>query len=154
MAKVVGIDLGTTYTVVSIFENGRSVVIPNAEGGRLTPSVAAFLRDGRRLVGQLAKRQAVANPERTVFSIKRHMGRRTYVGDDRLVTQIKRRMGSDYRVTIDGTVYTPEQISAMILSKVKADVESYLGERIEKAVITVPAYFNDSQRQATKDAGT
>jgi len=161
MARVVGIDLGTTYTVMSVFENGRSTVIPNAEGQHLTPSVVAFLGDGKRLVGQLAKRQAVANPERTVFSIKRRMGRQSYLhqdaldgpGDGRIVWQIKRRMGSDYRVRIDGREYTPEEISAMILQKVKADGEADLGEKIEQAVITVPAYFNDSQRQATKDAG-
>lgn len=160
MAKVVGIDLGTTYTVVSFFENGRSLVIPNAEGGRLTPSVVAFLKDGKRLVGQLAKRQAVANPERTVFSIKRYMGRRHLdqeerdrLADGRIITQIKRLMGSEYRVSIDGRDYTPQELSAMILSKAKADAESYLGEGIEKAVITVPAYFNDSQRQATREAG-
>ncbi|PIU55590.1 MAG: molecular chaperone DnaK [Chloroflexi bacterium CG07_land_8_20_14_0_80_51_10] len=135
MAKVIGIDLGTTNSVAAFMENGKPKVIPNAEGGRLTPSVVALTEDGRRLVGQLAKRQAVANPEKTVASIKR-------------------RMGSDFKVNIDGKKYTPQEISSLILSKVKADAESYLGEKVEKAVITVPAYFNDSQRQATKDAGT
>jgi len=134
MAKVIGIDLGTTNSVVAFIENGKPKVIPNAEGSRLTPSVVALTQDGRRLVGQLAKRQAVANPEKTIASIKR-------------------RMGSDFRVNIDGKKYTPQEISSLILHKLKVDAESYLGERIEKAVITVPAYFNDSQRQATKDAG-
>ncbi|MFQ5840863.1 MAG: molecular chaperone DnaK [Thermodesulfobacteriota bacterium] len=159
MARVIGIDLGTTYSVAAVMEGGRPVVIPNAEGGRLTPSVVAFTKDGNRLVGQLAKRQAVANPERTISSIKRHMGRRAFLGPDnlgadRIISQIKRRMGSDYRVKIDEREYTPEEISALILRKVKTDAESYLGGKIEKAVVTVPAYFNDSQRQATKDAGT
>jgi len=135
MAKVIGIDLGTTNSVVAFIEHGKPKVIPSAEGGRLTPSVVALTQDGRRLVGQLAKRQAVANPEKTIASIKR-------------------RMGSDFRVNIDGKKYTPQEISSLILHKLKVDAESYLGERIEKAVITVPAYFNDSQRQATKDAGT
>jgi molecular chaperone DnaK len=135
MAKVVGIDLGTTNSVVAVMEGGEPVVIPNAEGSRLTPSVVAFTKDGQRLVGQLAKRQAIVNPERTIASIKR-------------------KMGTDYKVNIDGKQYTPQEISAMILSKLKADAEKYLGEKITQAVITVPAYFNDSQRKATKDAGT
>jgi molecular chaperone DnaK len=134
MAKAIGIDLGTTNSVAAFIENGKPKVIPNAEGSRLTPSVVALTHDGRRLVGQLAKRQAVANPEKTIISIKR-------------------RMGSDFRVNIDGKKYSPQEISSLILHKLKVDAESYLGERIEKAVITVPAYFNDSQRQATKDAG-
>lgn len=134
MAKVIGIDLGTTNSCVAVMEGGEAVVIPNAEGGRTTPSVVGFSKTGERLVGQVAKRQAVSNPERTVTSIKRHMG-------------------SNYRVNIDGKEYTPQEISAMILQKLKADAESYLGEKIEKAVITVPAYFTDAQRQATKDAG-
>ena len=134
MTKAIGIDLGTTYTVVGTIENGQPKIIPNAEGQRLTPSVVSFAKDGRPLVGQLAKRQASANTERTAFSIKR-------------------RMGSDYRVTIGEREYTPQEISSLILRKVKADAEHYLGERIEKAVITVPAYFNDRQRQATKEAG-
>jgi len=134
MTKAIGIDLGTTYTVVGTIENGQPKIIPNAEGQRLTPSVVSFGKDGRPLVGQLAKRQASANTERTAFSIKR-------------------RMGSDYRVTIGEREYTPQEISSLILRKVKADAEHYLDERIEKAVITVPAYFNDRQRQATKEAG-
>ncbi|MCR4429839.1 MAG: molecular chaperone DnaK [Tepidanaerobacteraceae bacterium] len=134
MGKVIGIDLGTTNSVVAYMEGGQPVVIPNSEGSRLTPSVVAFTKDGERLVGQLAKRQAITNPERTVISIKRHMG-------------------TDYKVNIDGKAYTPQEISAMILQKLKQDAESYLGEKITQAVITVPAYFTDSQRQATKDAG-
>jgi len=134
MTRAVGIDLGTTYTVVAVIEEGRPKIIPNIEGQRLTPSVVAFTREGKPLVGQLAKRQAAANPERTVFSIKR-------------------RMGSDYKMKIDQKEYTPQEISGLILRKVKADAEHYLGEKIEKVVITVPAYFNDRQRQATKEAG-
>lgn len=134
MAKVIGIDLGTTNSCMAVMEGGEPVVIPNAEGGRTTPSVVAFSKNGERMVGQVAKRQAVANPDRTVVSIKR-------------------RMGTDYKVTIDDKSYTPQEISAMILQKMKADAEAYLGEKVEKAVITVPAYFSDSQRQATKDAG-
>ena len=135
MAKVIGIDLGTTNSVVSVMEGGEPVVIANAEGSRLTPSVVGFSKSGERLVGQVAKRQAVSNPERTISSIKRHMG-------------------TDYTVTIDDKKYTPQEISAMVLQKLKTDAEAYLGEKITKAVITVPAYFSDSQRQATKDAGT
>ncbi|MEW6188553.1 MAG: molecular chaperone DnaK [Actinomycetota bacterium] len=134
MAKVIGIDLGTTNSVTAFVEGGRATIMPNSENSRLTPSVVAFTKDGKRLVGQLAKRQAVANPERTIASIKRHMG-------------------SDHRVKIDGKEYTPQEISSLILKKLKTDAENYLGEKIEKAVITVPAYFNDNQRQATKDAG-
>jgi len=134
MTRAVGIDLGTTYTVVAVIEEGRPKIVPNAEGQRLTPSVVAFTAGGRPLVGQLAKRQAAANPERTVFSIKR-------------------RMGSDYKVRIDDRQYTPQEISALILRKVKADAEDYLGEKVERAVVTVPAYFNERQRQATKEAG-
>ncbi len=135
MSKVVGIDLGTTNSVVAVMEGGEPVVIPNAEGSRLTPSVVGFSKSGERLVGQLAKRQAISNPSRTVVSIKRHMG-------------------SDYKVDIDGKSYTPQEISAMILQKLKTDAEAYLGEKVTDAVITCPAYFTDSQRQATKDAGT
>ncbi|HKE36080.1 MAG TPA: molecular chaperone DnaK [Candidatus Baltobacteraceae bacterium] len=135
MAKVVGIDLGTTNSVVAVMEGTQSVVIPNSEGSRTTPSVVAFTKTGERLVGQLAKRQAITNPDRTIASIKRHMGE------------------SDYHVKIDGKDYTPQEISAMILQKLVNDASNYLGERVTKAVITVPAYFNDSQRQATKDAG-
>jgi len=134
MTRAIGIDLGTTYTVVGVIENSQPKIIPNAEGQPLTPSVVSFAKDGQPLAGQLARRQASANPERTVFSIKR-------------------RMGSDYRVTIGEREYTPQELSSLILRKVKADAEHYLGERIEKAVITVPAYFNDHQRQATKEAG-
>ena len=156
MPRAVGIDLGTTYSAVAYLERGRPVVIPNAEGGRLTPSVVGFLRDGSRQVGQLAKLQAVANPEGTVFSIKRRMGRRSYLdlGGDHgeIIRQIKRHMGSDSPVRIGDREYTPEEVSAMILQKVKADAESYLGEKVERAVISVPAYFNVSQRQATVDA--
>ena len=134
MAKIIGIDLGTTNSCVAVMEGGSPFVIPNAEGDRTTPSVVAFKKDGERLVGQVAKRQAVANPENTVISIKRHMG-------------------SDYRVEIMGKKYSPQEISAMILTKLKNDAETYLGEKVTEAVITVPAYFTDSQRQATKDAG-
>ncbi|NLN05997.1 MAG: molecular chaperone DnaK [Firmicutes bacterium] len=134
MSKVIGIDLGTTNSCVAVMEGGQPVIIPNAEGGRVTPSVVAFKKDGERLTGQVAKRQAITNPDRTIMSIKRHMG-------------------TDYRVTIDGKSYTPQEISAMILQKLKQDAEAYLGEKVEKAVITVPAYFTDAQRQATKDAG-
>ncbi len=134
MSKVIGIDLGTTNSVVAVMEGGEPVVIPNAEGSRLTPSVVGFSKTGEILVGQLAKRQAVSNPNRTVASIKRHMG-------------------SDYKVNVDGKSYTPQEISAMILQKLKTDAEAYLGEKVTEAVITCPAYFTDSQRQATKDAG-
>ena len=134
MSKIIGIDLGTTNSCVAVIEGGEPVVITNSEGSRTTPSVVAFTKDGERLVGQLAKNQAVQNPEKTVISIKRHMG-------------------SDYKVDIDGKKYTPQEISAMILMKLKSDAEAYLGEKVTDAVITVPAYFTDSQRQATKDAG-
>ncbi|MGZ3518179.1 MAG: molecular chaperone DnaK [Vulcanimicrobiaceae bacterium] len=133
-AKVVGIDLGTTNSVIAVMEGGQPVVIPNAEGSRTTPSVVAFTKTGERLVGQLAKRQAITNPDRTIMSIKR-------------------KMGTDYKIKIDGKEYTPQEISAMILQKLVNDASNYLGERITKSVITVPAYFNDAQRQATKDAG-
>ncbi|ANR69567.1 molecular chaperone DnaK [Selenomonas sp. oral taxon 126] len=135
MAKVIGIDLGTTNSVVSVMEGGEPTVITNPEGSRITPSVVGFTKDGQRLVGRLAKNQAVSNPDRTISSIKRHMGE------------------ANYHVTIDGKNYTPPEISAMILQKLKSDAEAYLGETVTQAVITVPAYFNDSQRQATKDAG-
>ena len=134
MSKIIGIDLGTTNSCVAVIEGGEPVVIPNAEGARTTPSVVAFSKTGERLVGQVAKRQAITNPERTISSIKRQMG-------------------SNYHVTIDGKNYTPQEISAMILQKLKADAEAYLGEKVTEAVITVPAYFTDAQRQATKDAG-
>jgi molecular chaperone DnaK len=136
MAKILGIDLGTTNSCMAVMEGGEAVVIPNAEGSRTTPSVVGFSKKGEKLVGQVAKRQAVSNPENTVYSIKRHMG------------------DANYRVTLQGKQYKPQEISAMILQKLKSDAEAYLGEEIKQAVITVPAYFNDSQRQATKDAGT
>ncbi|WP_435029706.1 molecular chaperone DnaK [Levyella massiliensis] len=134
MAKIIGIDLGTTNSAVAIMEGGQATIIPNAEGNRTTPSVVAFTKDGERLVGETAKRQAIMNPDRTISSIKRDMG-------------------TDRKVTIDGKAYTPQEISAMILQKLKADAESYLGQSVSEAVITVPAYFTDAQRQATKDAG-
>ena len=134
MSKIIGIDLGTTNSCVAVMEGGEAVVIPNAEGNRTTPSVVAFSKDGERMVGQVAKRQAITNPDRTISSIKREMG-------------------SDHKVTIDGKQYTPQEISAMILQKLKGDAEAYLGQPVSEAVITVPAYFNDAQRQATKDAG-
>ena len=134
MSKIIGIDLGTTNSCVAVIEAGEPVVIPNAEGARTSPSVVAFSKDGERMVGQVAKRQAITNPERTIASIKREMG-------------------SDHRVNIDGKAYTPQEISAMVLQKLKSDAESYLGTKVTQAVITVPAYFTDSQRQATKDAG-
>ena len=134
MAKTIGIDLGTTNSCVAVIEGGEPVVIPNAEGSRTTPSVVAFAKNGERLVGQVAKRQAVSNPDHTIASIKRQMG-------------------TSHKVTINSKEYTPQEISAMILTKLKKDAEAYLGETVTQAVITVPAYFTDSQRQATKDAG-
>jgi molecular chaperone DnaK len=134
MSKVIGIDLGTTNSVVAVMEGGEAKIIPSTEGGNLTPSVVGFSKNGERSVGQIAKRQAVANPARTVVSIKRYMG-------------------TDHKVRIDNRDYTPPEISAMILQKLRADAEAYLGEKVEKAVVTVPAYFSDAQRQATKDAG-
>ena len=156
MAKTVGIDLGTTNSVVAVMEAGEPVVIPNAEGGRTTPSVVAFTKSGERLVGQLARRQAAVNPENTVYSIKRFMGRNYgEVDRERKMVPYKTIAGKDGRVEVEiqGQRYTPEQISAMILQKLKTDAEAYLGEKVTDAVITVPAYFNDSQRQATKNAG-
>ncbi|HVD04151.1 MAG TPA: molecular chaperone DnaK [Candidatus Dormibacteraeota bacterium] len=156
MAKTVGIDLGTTNSVVAVMEAGEPVVIPNTEGGRTTPSVVAFSKGGERLVGQLARRQAAVNPENTVYSIKRFMGRLfNEVEGERKIVPYQVMSGKDGRaeVDVDGTNYTPEQISAMILQKLKADAEAYLGEKVTDAVITVPAYFNDAQRQATKNAG-
>jgi len=156
MAKTVGIDLGTTNSVVAVMEAGEPVVIPNAEGGRTTPSVVAFTKSGERLVGQLARRQAAVNPENTVYSIKRFMGRNyNEVDRERKMVPYKTLAGKDGRVEVEiqGQRYTPEQISAMILQKLKTDAETYLGEKVTDAVITVPAYFNDSQRQATKNAG-
>jgi molecular chaperone DnaK len=156
MAKTVGIDLGTTNSVVAVMEAGEPVVIPNAEGGRTTPSVVAFTKSGERLVGQLARRQAAVNPENTVYSIKRFMGRKfEEVDRERKMVPYKTLAGKDGRVEVEiqGKRYTPEEISAMILQKLKTDAEAYLGEKVTDAVITVPAYFNDSQRQATKNAG-
>ena len=134
MGKIIGIDLGTTNSCVAVMEGGKPTVIVNSEGARTTPSVVGFKDDGTRLVGQVAKRQMVANPEHTVYSIKREMG-------------------SNYKVNIYGKDYSPQEVSAMVLTKLKADAEAYLGQPVTQAVITVPAYFNDSQRQATKDAG-
>ena len=134
MSKIIGIDLGTTNSCVAVMDGGEPVVITNSEGARTTPSVVSFQANGERLVGQVAKRQAITNPDKTIMSIKRHMG-------------------TDYKVNIDGKDYTPQEISAMILQKLKADAEAYLGEKVTEAVITVPAYFNDAERQATKDAG-
>jgi molecular chaperone DnaK len=156
MAKTVGIDLGTTNSVIAVMEAGEPVVIPNAEGGRTTPSVVAFTKSGERLVGQLARRQAAVNPENTVYSIKRFMGRKyEEVDRERKMVPYKTLPGKDGRVEVEiqGKHYTPEQVSAMILQKLKTDAEAYLGEKVTDAVITVPAYFNDSQRQATKNAG-
>src|SRR5712675_2312935 len=156
MSKIIGIDLGTTNSVVAVMEGGEPTVITNSEGGRTTPSVVAFTKDGSRLVGQVAKRQAVTNPENTVYSIKRFMGRRfNEVSQEMKLVPYKVVAGdnSDARVDINGKKYSPPEISAMILNKLKEAAEAYLGEKVTKAVITVPAYFNDSQRQATKDAG-
>ncbi|MCC7365493.1 MAG: molecular chaperone DnaK [Dehalococcoidia bacterium] len=158
MAKVIGIDLGTTNSCMAVMEGGEPVVIPNAEGARTTPSIVAVTKTGERLVGQVAKRQAVTNPENTIFSIKRFMGRK---GDDPEVTRdlklvpynVSRAANGDARVDMGGKDYSPPEVSAMILQKLKADAEAYLGEPVTEAVITVPAYFNDAQRQATKDAG-
>src|SRR5256884_1253452 len=159
MAKVIGIDLGTTNSVIAVMEGGEPTVLENSEGSRLTPSVVAITKSGERLVGQVAKRQAVTNPENTVFSIKRLMGRKY---DDPEVQRtiktvpykITRASNGDVRVVLGGREYSPPEISAMILQKMKVDAEARLGDRVTQAVITVPAYFNDAQRQATKDAGT
>ena len=156
MSKIIGIDLGTTNSVVAVMEAGQPAVIPNQEGGRTTPSVVAFTKSGERLVGQVAKRQAVTNPENTIYSIKRFMGRRfNEVSEEMKLVPYKAAAGEngDARVEIQGKKYSPPEISAMILGKLKEAAEAYLGEKVTKAVITVPAYFNDAQRQATKDAG-
>src|SRR5580692_279705 len=156
MSKIIGIDLGTTNSVVAVIEGGQPAVIPNQEGGRTTPSVVAFTKSGERLVGTVAKRQSVTNPENTVYSIKRFMGRRfNEVSEEMKLVPYKVVAGEngDARVEIQGKKYSPPEISAMILTKLKEAAESYLGEKVTKAVITVPAYFNDAQRQATKDAG-
>ncbi len=158
MAKIIGIDLGTTNSVVAVMEGGEPGVVTNAEGNRLTPSVVGMTKNGERLVGQVAKRQAVTNPENTIFSVKRFMGRKLsdpIVQRDRelLPYRLAAATNGDTRVLLDGREYSPQEVSAMVLQKIKADVEAYLGEPVTQAVITVPAYFNDSQRQATKDAG-
>src|SRR5690349_9912708 len=154
--KVIGIDLGTTNSVVAVMEGGQPAVIVNQEGARLTPSVVAFSKDGERLVGQVAKRQAVTNPENTVFSIKRFMGRKfeeVTSEVSRVPYKVVREPNGDAWIDARGKRYSPPEISAMVLQKLKQAAEDYLGERISDAVITVPAYFNDAQRQATKDAG-
>src|SRR5918993_1125357 len=155
MSKIIGIDLGTTNSVVAVMEGGEPVVITNPEGGRLTPSVVAFTRSGERLVGQVAKRQAVTNPENTIFSIKRFMGRRfDEVSEEmKMVPYTVTAAGNDVRVKALDKEYAPPEISAMILQKLKQAAEEYLGQSVTRAVITVPAYFNDAQRQATKEAG-
>ncbi|MDX6559582.1 MAG: molecular chaperone DnaK, partial [Blastocatellia bacterium] len=157
MSKIIGIDLGTTNSVVAVMEGGEPIVINNSEGGRTTPSVVAFAKDGSRLVGQVAKRQAVTNPENTIYSIKRFMGRRfSEVAEEMKQVPYKVQgsgAGGDVRIVAGGKEWSPPEISAMILQKMKQSAEDYLGQKVEKAVITVPAYFNDSQRQATKDAG-
>src|SRR2546423_7031351 len=156
MSKIIGIDLGTTNSVVAVLQGGEPVVIPNQEGARTTPSVVAITKTGERLVGQVAKRQAVTNPENTVYSIKRFMGRRyDEVGEEtrRVPYKVVAGPHQDARVEISGKAYSPPEISAMILGKLKTAAEDFLGEKVTKAVITVPAYFNDAQRQATKQAG-
>ncbi|MEO5859637.1 MAG: molecular chaperone DnaK [Pyrinomonadaceae bacterium] len=156
MSKIIGIDLGTTNSVVAVMEGGEPVVITNSEGGRTTPSVVAFTKDGNRLVGQVAKRQAVTNPENTLYSIKRFMGRKFDEVQDEIKQvpyKVEKAGNGDVRVTADGKQYSPPEIAAMVLQKLKQSAEDYLGSKVEKAVITVPAYFNDAQRQATKDAG-
>lgn len=156
MSKIIGIDLGTTNSVVAVMEGGEPVVITNSEGGRTTPSVVAFTKDGNRLVGQVAKRQAVTNPENTLYSIKRFMGRKfDEVSDEikQVPYKVERASNGDVRISVDGKQYSPPEIAAMVLQKLKQSAEDYLGSKVEKAVITVPAYFNDAQRQATKDAG-
>src|SRR5438094_2279478 len=156
MGKIIGIDLGTTNSVVSVMEGGQPTVIANQEGARTTPSVVGFTKSGERLVGQVAKRQAITNPENTVFSIKRFMGRKSdEVSEEMKMVPYKvtRASNGDARVDVQTKLYSPPEISAMILQKLKQAAEDYLGEKVDRAVITVPAYFNDSQRQATKDAG-
>ncbi len=159
MAKVIGIDLGTTNSCVAVMEAGEPVVIPNVEGGRTTPSVVAVSKTGERMVGQVAKRQAITNPDNTIYSIKRLMGRKFTDEDVQrdlklLSYNVSQAPNGDAQVQLGDRAYSPPEVSAMILQKLKADAEAYLGEPVTEAVITVPAYFNDSQRQATKDAGT
>src|SRR3954463_4631233 len=156
MGKIIGIDLGTTNSVVAVMEGGEPVVITNSEGGRTTPSVVAFTKDGNRLVGQVAKRQAVTNPENTLYSIKRFMGRKyDEVSDEikQVPYKVEKASNGDVRINVEGKQYNPPEIAAMVLQKLKQSAEDYLGQKVEQAVITVPAYFNDAQRQATKDAG-
>ncbi|MFM9905157.1 MAG: molecular chaperone DnaK [Pyrinomonadaceae bacterium] len=156
MGKIIGIDLGTTNSVVAVMEGGEPIVITNSEGGRTTPSVVAFTKDGNRLVGQVAKRQAVTNPENTLYSIKRFMGRQfDEVGDEikQVPYKVEKASNGDVRINVDGKQYNPPEIAAMVLQKLKQSAEDYLGSKVDQAVITVPAYFNDAQRQATKDAG-
>ena len=156
MAKIIGIDLGTTNSVVAVMEGKDAVVITNEEGSRITPSVVAYTKEGERLVGQVAKRQAITNPEKTVYSIKRFMGRRfNEVQDEmkRVPYHVAEGPNGDARIEIDGKQYSPPEISAQILLKLKRAAENYLGEKVTDAVITVPAYFNDAQRQATREAG-
>ena len=156
MSKIIGIDLGTTNSVVAVMEGGEPLIITNAEGGRTTPSVVAFAKDGNRLVGQVAKRQAVTNPENTLYSIKRFMGRKFDEVQDEIKQvpyKVEKASNGDVRIEAEGKQYSPPEIAAMVLQKLKQSAEDYLGAKVEKAVITVPAYFNDAQRQATKDAG-
>src|SRR5687767_4015968 len=156
MAKTIGIDLGTTNSCMAVLEGGEPTVIPNAEGGRTTPSVVAFTKDGQRLVGAPAKRQQVTNPQATIFSIKRFVGRKwDEVSEEMTIVpyEVIKGENGDARVQVEGKQYAPEEISAMILQKLKADAESYLGQPVTDAVITVPAYFNNAQREAAKDAG-
>ena len=156
MAKIIGIDLGTTNSVVAVMVGGEPIVVPNQEGSRLTPSVVGFAKGGERLVGQVAKRQAITNPENTVYSIKRFMGRR-YEEVSHEISIVPYKVvaapNGDARVQVMSKQHSPPEISAMVLQKLRSAAEDYLGEKVEKAVITTPAYFNDSQRQATKDAG-
>src|SRR3970040_1862952 len=158
MAKIIGIDLGTTNSVVAVMEGGEPTVIPSAEGERLIPSVLAVNKNHERLIGRVARNQAVTNPENTIFSIKRFMGRKFSDPEvqravSRVPYQVSEAPNGDVRVMLDGKEYSPPEVSAMILSKLKADAEAYLGEAVSQAVITVPAYFNDAQRNATKDSG-
>ncbi len=157
MGKTIGIDLGTTNSAVAVLTGGEPEVLPNAEGGRTTPSVVGFSKSGERLVGTVAKRQAVTNPENTIFSVKRFMGRKYAEVDEEMTIvpyEVVRGQNGDARIQVDGKEFSPQEISAMILQKLKADAEAFLGEPVTDAVVTVPAYFNDAQRQATKDAGT
>jgi molecular chaperone DnaK len=156
MGRTIGIDLGTTNSAMAVLTGGEPEVIPNAEGGRTTPSVVGFAKSGERLVGAVAKRQAVTNPENTIFSVKRFMGRKFAEVDEEMTIvpyEVVRGANGDVRITVEGKEYSPPEISAMILQKLKSDAEAFLGESVDGAVVTVPAYFNDAQRQATKDAG-